>query len=134
MTLSGIALSPAFDSTTTEYTAEVEYTVETTTVVAMPTHPGATVEGDGEMTLAEGDNTIIVTVTAEDGTSQETYTVTVTVGEAPPVEGTLLERYDANNSNQIEKGEALTAIDDYLIHGTLTKEEVLDVINLYLFG
>ena len=127
--LSDIALSPAFDSTTTEYAAEVEYTVETTTVVAMPTHPGATVEGDGPQSLSEGENTISVTVTAEDGTSQETYTVTVTV-----VARTLLERYDANNSNQIEKGEALTAIDDYLIHGTLTKEEVLDVINLYLFG
>ena len=30
------------------------------------------------MTLSEGENTISVTVTAEDGTSQETYTVMVT--------------------------------------------------------
>ena len=137
LTLSGITLSPAFDSTTTEYAAEVEYTVETTTVVAMPTHPGATVEGAGEMTLAEGDNTIIVTVTAEDGTSQETYTVTVTVGEAPPVEGTLLDRYDADDDNQISKDEAIAAINDYLFgegDQQITKAQVLEVINLYLFG
>ena len=135
--LSDIALSPAFDSTTTEYAAEVEYTVETTTVVAMPTHPGATVEGAGEMTLAEGDNTIIVTVTAEDGTSQETYTVTVTVGEAPPVEGTLLDRYDADDDNQISKDEAIAAINDYLFgegDQQITKAQVIEVINLYLFG
>ena len=62
------------------YTGEVEFTVRTTTVVATPTHPDATVsEGTGETTLSEGENTISVTVTAEDGTSQETYTVMVTV-------------------------------------------------------
>ena len=62
------------------YTGEVEFTVRTTTVVATPAHPDATVsEGTGEMTLSEGENTISVTVTAEDGTSQETYTVMVTV-------------------------------------------------------
>ena len=45
LALSGIMLSPAFDPATTEYTAEVLNTVEATTVEAMATHPGATVEG-----------------------------------------------------------------------------------------
>ena len=62
------------------YTGEVEFTVRTTTVEATPAHPDATVsEGTGETPLSEGQNTISVTVTAEDGTSQETYTVMVTV-------------------------------------------------------
>ena len=78
LTLSGITLTPAFNPGTTAYTAEVEDILETTTVEAMATHPGATVEGTGERTLTVGDNRIRVTVTAEDGTSQ-TYTVTVTV-------------------------------------------------------
>ena len=136
LALSGITLSPAFDSATTEYAAEVEYTVETTTVVAMPTHPGATVEGDGPQSLAEGDNTFIVTVTAEDGTSQETYTVTVIVGEAPPVEGDLLGRYDADDSGDIDKSEAIAAINDYLFgegDQQITKAQAIEVINLYLF-
>ena len=61
-----------------------------------------------------------------------TYTVTVTVLMEDTQ--TLLEIYDINNNMEIDKSEVLTAIDDYLIHGTLTKEEVLDVINLYLFA
>ena len=45
----------------------------------MPAHLRATVEGDGVKSLTAGvENTISVTVTAEDGTSQ-IYTVTVTV-------------------------------------------------------
>ena len=44
LTLSGITLSPAFNPGTTAYTAEVE-DIETTTVEAMATHPGATVAG-----------------------------------------------------------------------------------------
>ena len=79
LTLSGLTLSPAFDPATTEYTAEVEEALATTTVEAMPAHPSATVEGDGPQSLTAGEeNTISVTVTAEDGTSQ-IYTVTVTV-------------------------------------------------------
>ena len=89
LTLSGITLTPAFNPGRTAYTAEVE-DIASTVVRAMATHPGATVVGTGNRTLSVGDNRIRVTVTAEDGTSQ-TYTVTVTVGEAPPVEGTLLD-------------------------------------------
>ena len=126
--LSGITLSPAFDPATTTYTAEVEYTVETTTVVAMTAHPGATVEGDGPQSLSEGENTISVTVTAEDGTSQETYTVTVTV-----VARTLLDRYDTNDNNQIDKSEAVAAIRDY-IAGHITKADVVEIIRLYITG
>ena len=79
------------------YTAEVEEALETTTVEAMATHPRATVEGTGERSLSPGDNTISVTVTAEDETTQ-TYTVTVTVLDMVTPEGTLLDRYDADDS------------------------------------
>ena len=75
--LSGVTLMPEFASGTMEYTAMVANDVEMTTVSATKTHPGATITGDGNRTLVVGENTIRVTVTAEDGTSQ-TYTVTVT--------------------------------------------------------
>ena len=127
LALSGITLSPAFDPATTAYTAEVE-DIETTTIEAMATHPGATVEGTGMRTLTVGENVISVTVTAEDETSQ-TYTVTVTV----LMGSTLLERYDIDG-NGLDKSEVLKAIDDYLFNETLTKEQVLEIINLYLFG
>ena len=106
-----------------------------TTVEAMAAHPGATVMGIGNRTLTAGENTISVTVTAEDETT-EIYTVTVTVGEAPPVEGDLLDRYDADDSGDIDKSEAIAAIDDYLFgegDQRITKAQAIEVINFYLF-
>ena len=126
LTLSGITLSPAFNSATTMYTAEVD-ALEMTMVEAMATHPGAMVEGTGEMALVVGENMISVTVTAEDETTQ-TYTVTVTVAMGD----TLFDTYDVNNNNQIDKDEALTAIEDYLIHETISKEQALDIIAQYI--
>ena len=51
--------------------------------------------------------------------------------------GTLLERYDADDSGAIEKSEMIMAINDYLF-GTgadaISKVDMIEVINLYLFG
>ena len=129
--LSGVTLMPAFASGTMNYTATVASDVAMTTVTAMPMHPGATVSGTGAVNLAAGDNVIRVTVTAEDGTTSQTYTVTVTVPLTP---SSLFEQYDVNDNMVIDKDEALTAIDDYLFHGTITKEQMLDIVDLYLFG
>ena len=77
------------------------------------------------VSLMEGENTVEVMVTAEDGTTTETYTVTVTVGMA-----TLLDRYDADDSGDIDLTEVSAAIDDYF-NGDLTLTEVSAVIDLY---
>ena len=130
LSLSGLTLMPAFDAATTAYTAEVEM-LETTMVEAMATHPGAMVQGAGAKTLIAGENTISVTVMAEDGTS-ETYTVTVTVLDMVTPEGTLLDRYDADDSGDIDLSEVSAAIDDYF-NDDLTLDEVSAVIDLY-FG
>ena len=93
-TLSGLTLSDvtlAFDPATTDYTAEVANDVAETTVTPTPNHDGATyavkldgaVVEDGVVPLAEGENTITIEVTAEDGNASKTYTVTVTRAEAP---------------------------------------------------
>ena len=124
LTLSDITLSPEFDSAITEYTATVAY-VESTTVEATPTHSGAMVDGTGEMSLMVGENTVEVMVTAEDGTTTMTYTITVTV-EMP----TLLDRYDADDSRDIDLTEVNNAIDDFF-DGELTLAEVNAVIDLF---
>ena len=90
LTLSGITL--AFDSATTTYAAEAGNDVTDTTVTPATNHDGATYvvkldgvgDDDGTVDLAVGQNAISVEVTAEDGETKKTYTVTVTRA-SPPV-------------------------------------------------
>ena len=79
------ALTPTFAAATTSYTAAT--TDATNTITATPADAGATVEvkvGDAVVpngtaaTWAAGENTLTIKVTAEDGTTTKTYTVTVT--------------------------------------------------------
>jgi len=88
LTVSPGSLSPAFSSGTTNYTASVFNTVTTVTVTPSTTDPNATVTvngtavtsgtASGPIALAEGLNTITIVVTAQDGTTTKTYTLTVT--------------------------------------------------------
>ena len=96
--LSSLALSGVnfgtFDSTTTSYTAQVANGVSQTTVTPTVNDSGASYviklggveDPDGEISLAVGSNVITVEVTAEDGSTTRTYTVTVTRVEPPTPE------------------------------------------------
>ena len=85
LSLSGIDFG-TFDSETTEYSAAVENDVSETTVAASTSHFGASyvirlggeAVDSGVMTLDVGENIVTVEVTAEDGETTMTYTVTVT--------------------------------------------------------
>ena len=92
LSLSGITLSPTFAADTLTYTGSVDNDVTSTTVTATANDDGATVAivpadaddtADGhQVTLAVGDTAVSVTVAAEDGTTTQTYAVTVTRAEA----------------------------------------------------
>jgi predicted nucleic acid-binding Zn ribbon protein len=81
-------LSSAFAAATTSYTVSVENAVTSVTVTPTVNDSGATVtvngnavtsgSASGAIILSEGSNTITVVVTAEDGTTTESYTITVT--------------------------------------------------------
>ena len=99
-TLSGLTLSDvtlAFASNTTRYTANVASDMDETTVTAAANDGGATyvvklegvADSDGVIPLAEGGNVITVEVTAEDGNTVRTYTVTVTRAAPPSADATL---------------------------------------------
>ena len=97
---SDLTLDPTFASATTSYAAEVANAVTTVTLTAMTTDDGASVSAvtlngnaiaDSDFTdgitvpsLLVGDNDIVVTVTAEDTSSTQTYTVTVTRTNSAP--------------------------------------------------
>ena len=93
-TLKGLTLSDVnfgtFSSATTSYTAQVANSVTQTTVTPTVNHSGASyvitlggvTDADGTISLAVGSNVIIVVVTAEDGVTTQTYTVTVTRAES----------------------------------------------------
>jgi hypothetical protein len=66
-TVNGVS---ALDSGTAVYVPSV---TESVTVVATPTNPDATVAISGDTNIQDGTNTVIVIVTATDGTSTRTY-------------------------------------------------------------
>ena len=87
LALSGVTLAETFDKGIQSYTATAAPDA-TETIVTSPRfrrHDGNQAErhvedADGTVDLKLGENTITVEVTAEDGTTIQTYTVTVTGG------------------------------------------------------
>ena len=92
-TLSNLAistgtLSPVFASATVDYTATVPYPISSIRLTPTVNEATATVTvngntvlngaASGNINLAEGNNTIIVVVTAGDGSTTKTYTVIIT--------------------------------------------------------
>ena len=92
----GITLTPTFVSDTTDYMASVANGIDAVTLTAMTNDSNAMVAitsdddttspGEAVLPLTVGSNTLTVTVTAEDGSTTETYTVAVTRGVPVPVD------------------------------------------------
>lgn len=82
LTVSAGTLTPAFDPAVTEYTLSLPQGTEKITLTATPSDSNATVQGDGELTLQEGENTLSLVVTAENGDTK-TYTITAKVAQEP---------------------------------------------------
>ena len=96
LTLSGIDFG-TFASGTASYSAQVANSVSQTTVAPTVKHSGASyviklggvTDADGVVALSVGSNVITVEVTAEDGETTQTYTVTVTRAAPPSTDATL---------------------------------------------
>ena len=145
-TLSGLTLSGVdfgtFASGTTSYTAQVANSVSQTLVTPTVNHSGANYviklggveDSDGTVSLSVGSNVITVEVTAEDGATTRTYTVTVTrspsIG-APTTGSAVVDQYDANNDGVIDKAEVIAAFRDY-VKGQITKAQIIEIFRLYV--
>ena len=116
-TLNGLALSGidfgTFDPDTTGYTASVANDVDETTVAPATNDAGASyaiklggmADADGVIPLGVGSNVITIEVTAEDGNTAKTYTVTVTRADAPAQEPTVAIEL---SSDSVEEGTEIT--------------------------
>ena len=95
LTLSGVDFG-TFASDTESYSATVPYRLNQTAVNPTVNHSGAryvtklggVTDADGTVSLAVGSNDITIVVTAEDGSTTKTYTVSVTRA-APSTDATL---------------------------------------------
>lgn len=82
LTVSAGTLTPTFDPAITEYTLSLPSQSDRLTITANPSDSRATVQGDGDISLQDGETSLSVVVTAEDG-SAKAYTITVQVAQAP---------------------------------------------------
>ena len=106
--------SALLTSATAEYTASVANDVTQTTVTPTVNHDGATyaiklggvADADGIIPLAVGSNVITIEVTAEDGNTDKTYTVTVT--RAAPTVSEPAVSIELSPSGSVAEGTEIT--------------------------
>ena len=141
LTLSQGTLAPAFRATTTNYSASVDNSVNSVNVTPVTNESHATVTVNGTTTtsgspyfipLAVGSNSTSVVVTAEDGNTVRSYTLTVTRAPAtpPPAAANSSTSVAANSANNtvplsLSGGSATSvSIDTTPLHGTLTQSGI----------
>lgn len=81
-------LDPAFSPDVENYTASVGLDIDKLAVSAQPSNSDATVSVEGADQLQDGENTVVCKVTAADGTTERSYTITVTREEGGQSETT----------------------------------------------
>lgn len=105
-TLSGLSvaegtITPEFNKDVREYSLNIPYETSTVNVTATPTDSKATVDVTGNTDLKEGENTVTVTVTAEDGSTSK-YLIRVIRARVPLALKSLIVKYTNENGELIE--------------------------------
>jgi hypothetical protein len=86
LTVSESTLTPAFSSSTFNYTVNVGNNITSITILATSNDPNATITGTGTKQLNIGANPFTITVTARDGITKFEYKVTVTRSDVSIIE------------------------------------------------
>lgn len=103
MTVTGATISPAFSSQTTRYTAKVPFTVSSIGVEAKAEHEGAKVSISNPTLAAGATTNVVITVTAENGTTKS-YIIAVAREQDP----NYVESDNANLSSLSVDGYAMS--------------------------
>ena len=93
------AITPEFNKDVREYALTIPYEITEVNVTATPNHSKATVTVEGNKELKEGENTVTVKITAEDG-SESKYLIRVTRARIPLALNSLVIKYE-NQEGQI---------------------------------
>ena len=88
LSVEGFEITPAFDKDVTEYSVVVPENTTEITINAEENDKSASVTGAGVQTVTPGTNTFSIVVRAENG-SEKTYTLTVEVKDANPINVTI---------------------------------------------
>lgn len=84
LTVKNQKLTPEFNKNTTTYNLSLNKNVDKITIIATVEDKNATVTGDGEYEITEGENKFEVNVTSESG-KDKTYTILVNADEKNPI-------------------------------------------------
>ena len=92
ITLSSGVLTPSFNHLVKSYTVVVPSNVESITVTPVQNDENAKVQGGGEVNVSAGDVSINIQVTAEDGFTKNTYSITFSTSQ------NLISNWDGNGA------------------------------------
>ena len=115
LSVSAGTLTPKFSAGRTSYELNLPSDADSVVITAEANDAAASVSGAGEVALEQGENEILFTVSAEDGTTK-TYTINAYVEEAPDV---FLE-YDGKSLGIVKNTDRVTKPGDAFEEVTLT--------------
>ena len=102
LSIEGYKLDPSFKSNTTTYSVELENNIDKIKIKATKEDSKASISGDGEVKVSEGNNKIEIKVTAENG-DVKTYNINAYVKEKDPIKIKI----DSDEFNVIRKASDL---------------------------
>lgn len=101
-------IEPAFNKDVTNYTVTLKSNIEKITIVAVKEDSSASVVGDGEKEVSEGDNNFDIIVTSQKGT-QKVYHLCVKVIDDNPIKVAI----DGKSMTVVKRSSALQEIEGF---------------------
>jgi M6 family metalloprotease-like protein len=143
LTVTPGTLDPTFNTAITNYSVNVPHSVSSITIKCVAEDAKATISGDGDKSLAVGNNDFTITVTAEDGSAMKEYFVNVIrAGNnqytiVSSVENSIGGIITPEGETIVEEGDFVTYSispnDNYIISDVLVNNVSQGGINTYTF-
>ena len=129
-TLANLGIRPndfsGFKATKTSYSTDVPNNVESVEIYATKGQSGQSISGTGKKALKEGSNTFNIVVTAEDGKTKKTYTLTINRKSNTDTENTVTNTTSNDTVNETANNTEENEFENEIIDDT---NEVNNSIN-----